>query len=91
MADKVKKIIQDSYKEFRSINSRIKLKFSDKILLKGNKSEFDSVDIITFLTMIENNVERELGKKLNLLDENFFFKYKTLNIKNIFDYIKKIK
>ena len=91
MADKVKKIIQDSYKEFRSINSRIKLKFSGKILLKGNKSEFDSVDIITFLTMIENNVERELGKKLNLLDENFFFKYKTLNIKNIFDYIKKIK
>ena len=91
MADKVKKIIQDSYKEFRSINSRIKLKFSDKILLKGNKSEFDSIDIITFLTIIENNVERQLGKKLNLLDENFFFKYKTLNIKNIFDYIKKIK
>ena len=56
-----------------------------------NKSEFDSVDIITFLTMIENNFERELGKKLNLLDENFFFKYETLNIKNIFDYIKKIK
>lgn len=91
MADKIKKIVQDSYKEFRLINSRIKLKFSDKILLKGNKSEFDSVDIITFLTMIENNFERELGKKLNLLDENFFFKYETLNIKNIFDYIKKIK
>ena len=91
MADKVKKIIQDSYKEFRLINSRIKSKFSDKILLKGKKSEFDSVDIITFLTMIENNFERELGKKLNLLDENFFFKYETLNIKNIFDYIKKIK
>ena len=91
MADKVKKIIQDSYKEFRSINSRIKLKFSDKILLKGNKSEFDSIDIITFLTIIENNVERQLGKKLNLLDENFFFKYETLNIKNIFDHIKKIK
>ena len=89
MADKIKKIVQDSYKEFRLINSRIKLKFSDKILLKGNKSEFDSVDIITFLTMIENNFERELGKKLNLLDENFFFKYETLNIKNIFDYIKK--
>ena len=91
MADKVKKIIQDSYKEFRLINSRIKSKFSDKILLKGKKSEFDSVDIITFLTMIENNFEKELGKKLNLLDENFFFKYETLNIKNIFDYIKKIK
>ena len=91
MTNKLKKIIQDSYIEFRTINSKIKLKFSDKILLKGNKSEFDSIDIITFLTIIENNVERQLGKKLNLLDENFFFKYETLNIKNIFDYIKKIK
>ena len=91
MTNKGKKILQDSYKEFRSINPRIKIKFSDKILLKGNKSEFDSVDILTFLTIIENNVERKLGKKLNLLDENFFFKYKTLNMKNIFDYIKKIK
>jgi hypothetical protein len=91
MADKIKKIVQDSYKEFRLINSRIKLKFSDKILLKGKKSEFDSVDIITFLTMVENNFEKEFGKKLNLLDENFFFKYETLNIKNIFDYIKKNK
>ena len=91
MADKIKKIVQDSYKEFRLINSRIKLKFSDKTLLKGKKSEFDSVDIITFLTMIENNFEKEFGKKLNLLDENFFFKYKILSVKNIFDYIKKNK
>ena len=89
MADKIKKIVQDSYKEFRLINSRIKSKFSDKILLKRKKSEFDSVDIITFITMIENNFEKEFGKKLNLLDENFFFKYETLTIKNIFDYIKK--
>ena len=85
----IKKIIEESYKELKSINPKIKSKFSDKIYLKGNKTEFDSVDIITFLTIIEKRIEKKIKKKINLLDENFFFKYKALNIKNIIDFIKK--
>ena len=83
----IKKILEESYRELRSINT--KLKFSEKVSLKGDKTEFDSVDIITFLTIIEKKIEKKLKKKINLLDENFFFKYKVLNIKNIIDFIKK--
>ena len=85
----IKKIIEESYRELRSINPKIKLKFSEKVSLKGDKTELDSVDIITFLTIIEKKIEKKLKKNINLLDENFFFKYKVLNIKNIIDFIKK--
>ena len=45
--------------------------------------------LIVFLPLFASLVVGFFGKKLNLLDENFFFKYETLTIKNIFDYIKK--
>jgi len=89
MRNKIKKALEESYKDLKLINPKLKLKFSEKIYLKGNKSEFDSVDIITFLTIVEKKLDKKIKKKINLLDENFFFKYKNLNIKSIINFIKK--
>jgi len=89
MRNKIKKALEESYKDLKLINPKLKLKFSEKIYLKGNKSEFDSVDIITFLTLVEKKLDKKIKKKINLLDENFFFKYENLNIKSIINFIKK--
>ena len=87
MKNKIKKIINISYNELKKINPKIKKKNSIDIYLKGKNSELDSVDIVTFFSILDNNFKKNKLVINELLDDKFFFKYKNIKIKDLILYI----
>lgn len=83
----IEKIVKNGYEKLKKINPKLK-KFSLKIILKGNKSNFDSIDIVTFFSILDKEIEKNELKNPNFMNENFFFKLDNITIENI---IKKIK
>ncbi len=77
------KLTKSAYDNLKKISSNIKKKFNSNISIKGNKSEFDSVDVVTFFSLLEKEIKKQKLKNPNFLDENFFFKYEKIDIKKI--------
>ena len=44
----------------------------------GKKTFFDSVDLVTFFSILEKNAKKDGLKTPNFLDENFYFKFSNL-------------
>tara|TARA_A100001011_G_C14162079_1_gene778714 strand:+ start:503 stop:778 length:276 start_codon:yes stop_codon:yes gene_type:complete len=87
MKKKINFIVESSYNELKNINKKIKKKYSLKIILKGKFSEFDSVDLITFFSILDNKfIENQLIIP-EFFDDQFFFKYNNINIKDLINYI----
>lgn len=86
---KVKKIVKNSYEQIKKISPNIKKKYSENLKVKGIRSNFDSVDIVTFFSFLEKNLTFSKIKYKQFLDTNFFFKFEQISIKDIIDIILK--
>ena len=83
------KILKSSYTHLHEISDNIKKKFSLKLTVKGSNSEFDSVDIINFFSILEKELKKNKAKSPNFLDEKFFFKFQNINFLQLVKQIKK--
>ena len=72
------------------MSNNIKKKFSSKIIIKGPKSEFDSVDVINFFSILEKEIKKNKLKSPNFLDEKFFFKFQNINFAQLINQLKKL-
>tara|TARA_S200000501_G_C20662846_1_gene672665 strand:- start:436 stop:717 length:282 start_codon:yes stop_codon:yes gene_type:complete len=83
-------IIKISYLKLKDMSNNIKKKFSSKIIIKGPKSEFDSVDVINFFSILEKEIKKNKLKSPNFLDEKFFFKFQNINFAQLINQLKKL-
>lgn len=83
-------IIKISYLKLKDMSNNIKKKFSSKIIIKGPKSEFDSVDVINFFSILEKEIKKNKLKSPNFLDEKFFFKFQNINFTQLINQLKKL-
>jgi len=80
--------VKNSYEKLRKINTKLK-KFNIKINIKGNKSSIDSVDTVTFFSILEDDLKKKNLKNPEFLNESFFFKLNDISLKDVVDIIKK--
>ena len=85
---KILSIVKKSYEKLRGINPKLK-KFSLKLKIKGDKSNFDSVDVVSFFSILDNEIEKNKLKNPDFMNENFFFKLDDINLETIVNKIKK--
>ena len=83
-------ILKSSYTHLKDISDNIKRKFSLKLTVKGSKSEFDSVDIVNFFSILEKELKKNKAKSPNFLDEKFFFKFQNISFSKLVEQIRKI-
>tara|TARA_A100001015_G_C14896023_1_gene674454 strand:- start:490 stop:771 length:282 start_codon:yes stop_codon:yes gene_type:complete len=83
-------ILKSSYTHLKDISDNIKKKFSLKLTVKGSKSEFDSVDIVNFFSILEKELKKNKAKSPNFLDEKFFFKFQNISFSKLVEQIRKI-
>ena len=83
-------ILKSSYMHLKDISDNIKKKFSLKLTVKGSKSEFDSIDIVNFFSILEKELKKNKAKSPNFLDEKFFFKFQNISFSKLVEQIKKI-
>ena len=81
-------VVKNSYLKLKKINPKLR-KFSENLKIKGNQSSFDSVDTITFFSILEKELEKNSFKNPNFMNENFFFKYDNINLAEVVNIIKK--
>ena len=74
----------------KDISDNIKKKFSLKLIVKGSKSEFDSIDIVNFFSILEKELKKNKAKSPNFLDEKFFFKFQNISFSKLIEQIRKI-
>ena len=89
MNKKIKMVVEKSYLMLKKISPNIKQNFSAEIKIKGTKSKFDSVDIVTFFSFLEKNLLNSKIKHQNFLDKNFFFKFDNISLKTLIKSIQK--
>ena len=83
-------ILKSSYIHLKDISDNIKKKFSVKLTVKGSKSEFDSIDIVNFFSILEKELKKNKAKSPNFLDEKFFFKFQNISFSKLIEQIRKI-
>ncbi len=82
-------ILKSSYMHLKDISDNIKKKFSLKLTVKGSKSEFDSIDIVNFFSILEKELKKNKAKSPNFLDEKFFFKFQNISFSKLVEQIRK--
>lgn len=80
--------VKNSYEKLRKINTKLK-KFNINIKIKGNKSSIDSVDTVTFFSILDDDLKKKNVKNPEFLNENFFFKLNDISLKDVVNIIKK--
>lgn len=88
-SSKINKIIEQSFEDLKSIDSEIKIKYSNKIILIGDKS-IDSVSLLNLLLLIEEKLKKEYKINFSLLELDLFSSNKTVTIRDLIDSIKKL-
>ncbi len=81
-------IVKKSYQKLNMINSKLK-KFQVNLKIKGDKSSLDSVDIITFFSILDKEIEKNKYRNPDFMNENFFFKFNDISLLDIINMIKK--
>lgn len=84
---KIESIVKNSYEKLKKIHPKLK-KFSFKLKIKGDHSNLDSVDIVSFFSILDQEIEKNKLKNPNFMNENFFFKLNNITIENIIEKIK---
>lgn len=75
MKDKLNKIILDSLQEFNEEADEDKLlNVSENTILLDKQGELDSLDFITLIFIIENNIFSKLDKNITIVSEKAFSK-----------------
>jgi hypothetical protein len=85
--NKIINSVKKAYAKLKYLNPNQRKSFSQKIVIKGKNSEFDSVDVVTFFLILDKELRRNKINAPNLLDQNFFFKFKNLNIGNLIKFL----
>lgn len=76
MENQVKDIVLDSLKEFNSQveNENLKLKVSENTVLLGQKSNLDSLDFVSLVMIVEENVFEEMDQNITIASDKAFSK-----------------
>ena len=85
---KIPILIKETYNKLKKINPKLKT-FSKDLKIKGNKSSFDSVDVVTFFSLLDKEINKNKLKNPDFMNENFFFKLDNISIKNVIDKVEK--
>lgn len=88
-SSKINKIIEQSFEDLKSIDTEIKIKYSNKIILIGDKS-IDSVSLLNLLLLIEEKLKKEHKIYFSLLELDLFSSNKTVTIRDLINSIKKL-
>lgn len=93
MKEKIINIINDTIKNYNEdLNEGEKIKNDWDTSLYGENSNMDSMDLVSFVVALEQNLEEEFNRSISLADEKAMSQksspYKTLN--NLLEYILKI-
>lgn len=90
MEEKIKKIIFDSLKEFNEgMSEEGALEISNDTVLLGVNGKLDSLDFITLIVIIEDNISDKLGKNITIVGEEAFSKkhYPFKNVNALTEFI----
>ena len=82
-------VVKKAFQKLRNLNNKIK-KFNLKIKIKGDNSMLDSVDTITFFSLLDSEIQKNKLKNPDFMNENFFFKYENISIQDVIYSVKKI-
>ena len=75
MKEKVQEIILDSLKEFNEEKGKNEvIEISKDTVLIGEDGKFDSLDFITLIVFIEDDILDKLGKNITIVSEKAFSK-----------------
>jgi len=75
MKEKIQEIILDSIKEFNKEKAKDEvLEISNDTALLDVNGKLDSIDFITLIVIIEDNIFDKLGKNINIVSEKAFSK-----------------
>ena len=80
---KIDQQIKLAYLKLKEISPNLKEKYSNNIKIKGKRTKFDSVDIVTFFSFLESQLKASKIKCPQFLDKNFFFKFDEIKIKDL--------
>tara|TARA_B110000967_G_C18767720_1_gene501317 strand:- start:83 stop:373 length:291 start_codon:yes stop_codon:yes gene_type:complete len=82
-------VVKKAFEKLRNLNNKIK-KFNLKIKIKGDNSMLDSVDTITFFSLLDSEIQKNKLKNPDFMNENFFFKYENISIQDVIYSVKNI-
>ena len=82
-------VVKKAFEKLRNLNKKIK-KFNLKIKIKGDNSMLDSVDTITFFSLLDSEIQKNKLKNPDFMNENFFFKYENISIQDVIYSVKNI-
>ena len=85
----IEKIIDESIIEFNKSQSKYRIKNSEDFELIGENSSLDSLAIVNFLTIIENQVFKNINIKKDIVNKIFNDKKEKLYIKDLFLILEK--
>ena len=88
-SSKINKIIEQSFEDLKSIDSEIKIKYSNKIILIGDRS-IDSVSLLNLLLLIEEKLKKEYKINFSLLELDLFSSNKTVTISDLIKSIERL-
>ena len=75
MKEKIQEIILDSLKEFNKEKAKDEvLEISNDTILLDKQGKLDSLDFITLIVIIEENISDKLGKNITIVSERAFSK-----------------
>ena len=75
MKEKIQKIILDSLKEFNEEKAKDEvLEISNDTVLLDVNGKIDSLDFVTLIVIIENNIFNKIGKNIIIVSEKEFSK-----------------
>lgn len=75
MKEKIQEIILDSLKEFNEEKGKDEvLGISNNTILLDINGKLDSLDFVTLIVIIENNIFNKLGKSITIVSEKAFSK-----------------
>jgi len=88
-SSKINKIIEQSFEDLKSIDSEIQIKYSNKIILIGDRS-IDSVSLLNLLLLIEEKLKKEYKINFSLLELDLFSSNKTVTISDLIKSIERL-
>lgn len=75
MKEKIQEIILDSLKEFNEEKGKDEvLEISKDTVLLDVNGKLDSLDFVTLIVIIENNIFNKIGKNITIVSEKAFSK-----------------
>jgi len=87
----IKNIIIDAFQKINEIRED-KLIINEDTKFIGSQSIFDSLDLVNFIILLEEEIFKQTGKQITLVNDKAFSRTKSpfYNVESITEYIKEI-